>query len=609
MEQPVEGLARHHIGDAPAAEVLISGEMERRIRSFDWSQTPLGPIETWSQSLKTAVQILLNSRYPMFIWWGDERTNIYNDAYAPILGTRHPQALGQPAAQIWTEIWDVVGLQAEVVMSEGRATWNESLLLVMERYGYTEETYFTFSYSPAPADDGSVGGVFCVCTEDTPRVLGQRRLKTLNDLSERGLSEARTVEQACHAAAATLAENPHDFPFALLYLVDDDGRQARLVEAINLAAGSAVSPLVLSLDSDDIWSIGQAITTNQTQLVKDLETHFGRLPAGVWAEDWTRRALVVPLARAGIQDFAAGVLVAGISPRLALNDEYHKFLELAAKQIASAIANAQAYEDERRRAEALAELDRAKTAFFSNVSHEFRTPLTLMLGPIEDVLADATTLSAASRDRLEVAQRNALRLLKLVNTLLDFSRIEAGRLTAAYEPTDLAAFTTELASMFRSAVERAGLRLLVDCPPLDAPVYVDREMWEKIVFNLLSNAFKFTFAGEIEIALRQAGAMAELVVRDTGTGIPANELPYIFERFHRVDGAHGRTFEGSGIGLALVLELVKLHSGTVRVTSEVERGSTFVVSIPLGSAHLPADRIGQKRSLEPSRTLVETYIQ
>ena len=258
-----------------------------------------------------------------------------------------------------------------------------------------------------------------------------------------------------------------------------------------------------------------------------------------------------------------------------------------------AIANARAYEEERKRAEALAEIDRAKTAFFSNVSHEFRTPLTLMLGPLEDELRE----NSKGRERIEIAHRNSLRLLKLVNTLLDFARIEAGRIEAVYEPTDLAAATAELASVFRSAIEKAGLRLVVDCPPLPEEVYVDREMWEKIVLNLLSNAFKFTFEGEIKVSLCLRRERVELSVSDTGAGIPAAELSHIFERFHRVRGTDSRTHEGTGIGLSLVQELAKIHGGGVQVRSVEGQGATFTVTIPTGHAHLPKERLGGTRSL------------
>ena len=267
------------------------------------------------------------------------------------------------------------------------------------------------------------------------------------------------------------------------------------------------------------------------------------------------------------------------------------------------LANARAYEQERQRAEALAELDRAKTAFFSNVSHEFRTPLTLLVGPLEDGLGDSSTpLPPVHRERQEVAHRNALRLMRLVNTLLDFSRIEAGRIDANYEPTDLAQFTTELAGVFRSAVEKAGLSLVVACDPLSEPVYVDRDMWEKIVLNLLSNAFKFTFEGQITVELRSGGDRVELRVSDTGVGIPEADLPRMFERFHRVKTCRARTHEGTGIGLALVQELARFHGGGVAVTSQEGRGTTFTVTIRTGTAHLPPERVS--RHAAPSSTSV-----
>jgi signal transduction histidine kinase len=242
--------------------------------------------------------------------------------------------------------------------------------------------------------------------------------------------------------------------------------------------------------------------------------------------------------------------------------------------------------------EKLSHLDAAKTAFFSNISHEFRTPLTLMLGPLEDSLADAAApLAPAQRQRLKLAHDNALRLLKLVNALLDFSRLEAGRLRGRFAPVDLATQTHDLAMMFQAAFERAGLRLDIDCPPLSNPFWVDQDMWEKILPNLISNAFKFTLAGAVTVRLRQTATHAVLEVIDTGTGIPEAELPRVFERFHRVAGATGRTHEGAGIGLALVRELVELHGGGIEVESQLGVGTTFRVAIPAGHAHLPPDTV------------------
>ncbi|HJQ96676.1 MAG TPA: ATP-binding protein, partial [Candidatus Polarisedimenticolaceae bacterium] len=289
---------------------------------------------------------------------------------------------------------------------------------------------------------------------------------------------------------------------------------------------------------------------------------------------------------------------------------YRNFLDMAAGNVATAIAEARAYDAERRRAESLSELDRAKTAFFSNVSHEFRTPLTLMLGPVDDLLARSyTELSPATKSDLEIVSRNGLRLLRLVNTLLDFLRIETGRVQAVYEATDLGSVTAELASVFRAACDKAGLALEVICPALSQPIVVDRDMWEKIVLNLLSNAFKFTFDGSITVALAESDGHAVLTVRDTGTGIPDEEVPRLFERFHRVENARGRTHEGTGIGLALTQELVKLHGGTIRVESRLGAGTAFHVAIPLGTAHLPADRIGGRRTLASTSTDARAFVE
>ncbi len=205
--------------------------------------------------------------------------------------------------------------------------------------------------------------------------------------------------------------------------------------------------------------------------------------------------------------------------------------------------------------------------------------------------------------------RNGARLLRLVNTLLDFSRLEAGRVQAVYQATDLAGFTSELVSVFRSATDKAGLRLIVETSDLGEPVYVDRDMWEKVVLNLISNAFKFTFEGEIAVSVRRTGDMAELRVRDTGVGIPAEAIPKLFERFNRVPNVPSRTHEGSGIGLALVHELVKLHSGSVRAESIAGQGSTFVVSVPLGQSHIASGQMDGSRSLSSTAVGAKPFVE
>ncbi|HET6577021.1 MAG TPA: ATP-binding protein [Gemmatimonadales bacterium] len=551
--------------DRPAPALPSGGAMGRLIRQKDWSATPLGPIEDWPQSLRTAVGICTESRFPMAIWWGPDAVQLYNDGYVPVLGAKHPHSLGQNGRECWAEIWDVVGPLYTQVMVRGEATWSDDLLLPMDRYGYVEETYFTFSYSPIRDESGGVGGLLITCAETTARVVGERRLRTLRDLGARG-GEARSVHEACELAAAILTQNPADVPFAALYLLEPGNALATLAGKAGLPEDSPFAPRTL-------------------QIVDGVPSQPPPPVPG------TAETVVLPMAGSA-REAPVGFLIAAVSPRRRLDDSYRGFFELVAGHIASAIAHARAYEEAQRRAEALAELDRAKTAFFGNVSHEFRTPLTLLLGPLEDALRDtAEPLGVRQRERLEVAHRNSLRLLRLVNTLLDVARLEAGRVDAAFEPVDLAALTSDLASGFRSAAQRAGLRFAVDCAPLAEPVYVDRDMWEKIVLNLLSNALKFTARGGIDVRLTSAPGLVHLDVRDTGAGIPADELPRIFERFHRVREPHGRSLEGTGIGLSLVQDLVKLHGGTIEVASIPAEGSTFRVTLQTGSGHLPSDQL------------------
>ncbi|MBL7253592.1 SpoIIE family protein phosphatase [Actinoplanes sp. LDG1-01] len=527
--------------------------MGRRMAALDWSASPLGPPAGWAPELRNAVATMLASRAQMIIFWGPEYCSLYNDAYIATMGTKHPAFLGRPGHEMWAEAWSVLETLFDGVVGSGEAFWAADHPFMLERHGFLEETYFDISYDPIRTAAGTVDGIFCIVTDTTGRVLGERRVGTLSALGSR---LAGSPDQASLAAevAAVFAENAADVPYAELILDDDAASAHPLVRRViqtGRPASAALSELTgaPSADADE--------------------------------------ALVLPVT---VGMARAGALVIGVSRFLALGGGYRDFLELAAAQISRAVGNLRAYEQERARAVELAALDRAKTNFFSNVSHEFRTPLTLILGPLEDLLDDPE-LPGEQRERLQPMRRNALRLLKLVNTVLDFSRLESGRLRAAYRPTDLADYTARLASTFRSAAERAGLELVVDAPPLPGPVHVDREMWEKIVLNLLSNAVKFTPHGRIEVRIRAVDRGAELIVRDTGIGIPADQLPLLFDRFHRVTGIWSRSHEGTGIGLALVRELAELHGGSAGVESEPGEGSVFTVTVPFGTAHLPADRI------------------
>ncbi|MFL5262824.1 MAG: ATP-binding protein, partial [Anaeromyxobacteraceae bacterium] len=585
----------------PSPFLRGGGAMGALVREADWSRTPLGPADGWPQSLKTSLSICLDSGFPVLLWWGPDLLMLYNDAYRTIIGDKHPRSLGQPGRECWPEIWDTIGPMLQKVLAAGETSYFEDLMLPLHRRGFAEECYFTFTYSPIRDESGGVGGVFCAVTETTQRVYGERQLGCLRDLAA-VTAHARTYEQASAATLSCLGRYRRDVPFALLYLADPAQRGYVLAGAAGVTPGEPAAPERAGAEERGPWPLAEAAAAQRAVVVDGLPPS---LCAASSVHDLAppRRAVVLPLAVGG-RGGGAGVLVLGVNPMRPLDDAYRGFLDLVAGQVAASIASAQAYEDERKRADALAELDRAKTAFFSNVSHEFRTPLTLMLGPIEDALRGG----ALEREPLALVHRNGLRLLRLVNSLLDFARIEASRVEASYQPTDLAQVTADLASTFRSAVERAGLRLVVDCPPLREPVHVDREMWEKIVLNLLSNAFKFTFEGEIAVSLRPVEAGVELAVRDSGVGIPEAEVPRIFERFHRVRAARSRSVEGSGIGLALVRELVRLHGGTVAVASRAGEGTTLSVRLPLGTAHLAPERVGRAAGAPAGSSATEAFV-
>jgi PAS domain S-box-containing protein len=556
------------------------------LAAVDWSATAIGPPGSWPPSLRTALTILLTSRFPMWMAWGPELTFFCNASYRrDTLGRKYPWALGRPASEVWREIWPDIGPRIRTVLETGEATWDEALLLFLERSGYPEETYHTFSYSPLRDESDAVVGMLCVVTEETERVVAERRMGTLRDLGS-DLTAVRTEQEILSFTARQFARNEKTFPFTLTYLFE--GGAARLAATSGIPVGHAAAPTVLAVDDEGpIWPA--AVAAKGEACVVALDGLCAEpLPTGGWSEP-PAHAVVEPLPRQGGDPY--GFLVAAANRYRPLDDAYRGFIALTAGYVAAGIAGARVYQAQRLRAEELAELDRAKTAFYSNVSHEFRTPLTLIAGPVEELRGEFAGSDPRVREQLEVVRRNALRLGKLVNTLLDFSRIEAGRMQARFAPVDLATLTAELASVFRSAVERAGLAFEVDAAPLPEPVYLDRSLWEKIVLNLLSNALKFTFDGAIRVAVRTDGDRALVTVADSGVGVPEHEMPRLFERFHRIENTRARSHEGSGIGLALVKELVALHGGTITASSTEGEGTEFTIALPLGRGHLADDAL------------------
>ncbi|WP_279608947.1 ATP-binding protein [Burkholderia gladioli] len=581
---------------APAMR-STGNEMSRRVAEFDWARTPLGPSAQWPQNLRSALSLCLSSRFPILLFWGSEFRMLYNDAYVPFLGqAKHPEALGSPADICWREIWGRIGPMLEGVTRSGEATWSDDEQFFFDRALPREEVYVTFTYGPIfSEDERRVDGIFVPCTETTEKIVSARRLDTLRQLGARS-GETRELDDACRRIAAALSENRFDVSFAALYRAEaEPGGEGE--PRFSLLASMGLEAAALEPSA---WPLASVQASGQP-LVLELPEEGAVLPGGAWPEPSTL-ARVVPLRWSG-DGRVDGAVVLGVSPRRPLDAAYLSFQELVAGNIETAIANALAYQQERRRAEALIELDRGKTAFFSNISHEFRTPLTLLLGPLEEACANPQVPEGV-RAQLGIAHGNSRRLLRLVNALLDFAQIEAGRLRASFRSTDLAALTRDIASPFRSMIERAGLRLAVECEALGEPVHVDAELWEKVLSNLLSNAFKFTLQGAIEVRLRREGRHAVCEVADTGIGVAADALPRLFERFYRVAGNAGRSMEGTGIGLALARELVGLHGGTIEAASEVGRGTTFTIRLPFGTAHLPAESLAAEPA-RPARPLVE----
>jgi signal transduction histidine kinase len=584
----------------------VRGEMATRFREFDWGSTPLGPVERWPESWRNAVNIILDSSFPTALGLGDELVYFYNDAFIPLAGpSRHPHGLGVPVPIAWKEIWtQILQPRFDYTLSTGVPTGEADLLMPLQRSGYLEETFITFSFAALRDAQSRPNGIFCTAIETTARVIADRQLECLRALAAQG-SLAETPEGACQAAVATLEANPRDLPFALLYLVERGSRRARLAGTVGLVSVPDTVPAFVDLTSgNDPWQLSVVARTRTASSVDNVQSLIGGLLRV--ADMSPGRAVSLPIASHGDSDLAA-ILVAGANPMRPL-EESRTFHTLIAGHLETAISNARAKQYARERAQALAELDRAKTLFFSNISHELRTPLTLLLAPLDETLA-RDRLEDVDRQSLEIARRGGGRLLKLVNSLLEFSRIEAGRIEAAFEPADLAALTSDLASMFRSAFERAGVALTIDCDPIPEPVYVDRDKWEKIVLNLVSNALKFTFSGAVQVIQRTQADLIQLDVTDSGCGIAPEDLVRVFERFFRGRAPQTRTHEGSGIGLSLVQELVKLHGGTIAARSELGLGTTMTVRIPRGSAHLDANRIVAPRDSPASRARLHAFVE
>lgn len=582
------------------------GEMGKLIRSIDWSITPLGPISEWPQSLRTSVNLCLSSTFPILIAWGPETIQIYNDSYRPICGAKHPVSMGQNFRECWESALPVVGEPFDKGQ-QGEGTYIKDQRMFLDRDGYMEEAFMTFSFAPIHDETGGVGGIFHPITETTDKMLSARRTRVLRDLGA-DILKAKSVKEIGLFITEKYNDYELDLPFLSMYQLDTTGKKAILVHFAGFNDTDSLhitSFDIGEVDSKSILPLEEIKKIKNIKVLNNLTSIFGDFKCGPYEEN-PQSALILPLQITG-QDDIFGFLIAGVSSRRVLDEAYTNFYQLLCSTYNTALTTIYAYEQEQKRAEALAEIDQAKTNFFSNVSHEFRTPLTLILGPLEEIMKDKDFTTSKDKESIESVERNAQRLLKLVNNLLDYSRVEAGRIKATYQPLNFSELTRDLASGFRSVIEKAGLCYKVDCGALTENVYADKAMWEKIVLNLIINAFNYTLQGTITISLIQQKDFVSFEVKDTGIGISEKDLPLLFERFYRVENAIGRTHKGSGIGLSLVSELVKLHHGTITVNSIKGEGSSFIVQIPLGKKHLPLQQVKENLPLDTSAQIKNLF--
>jgi signal transduction histidine kinase/DNA-binding response OmpR family regulator len=544
----------------------------------DWSATPLGTRDTWPALLRLLVDLCLDSEFPVQISWGPDLLVLYNDAYIPLLGAdKHPWALGRPASEVDPHLWPASEEHLHEVMQTGRAYHSDDQQLIINRHGYPEEAHFTFSVSAIRDADGTIVGLFNAITESTQHILYERRLQVLRRLGTLSITGDDSLASTCRAAVEVIGKNRKSVPFAAVFLAEGPNRSPQRVAGYGFdeAVASACELVAATPLNGPVLEV---LEHGGTVLMSGLRERYPGLfapgPLGPLPPD---QAFVLPVAMLGRRE-PIGALVLGINPYWRPDDAYTAFAAMAARQLGVIITDAVSYQNERRRQQALEELDRARTEFFQNVTHELRAPLTMLLTPLQDILDEpGVVLSAAARDTVETSVRAGDRLQRVVDALLDISRAESGGpLVPDREEIDLASVTADVVEGFRPAAEdRLNLRLYLPPEPLRA--YVDRTMWTTIVTNLVSNALKYTPQGDVSVSLTGDDSHVVLTVADTGVGIPLDEQAHIFERFHRVAGDQQ---PGSGIGLALVADMTAAHGGSVAVASEPGQGSQFVVRLP-----------------------------
>jgi signal transduction histidine kinase len=511
------------------------------------------------------------------IFWGPEQIQLYNDGYAVIMGPRHPRHLGSRFRDCWPEAFDAIDPWMQRVLKQGETVEVVKTLVPLTRHGFIEEAYFTFSFSPLRDDDGKIAGVLQLVTEITEAVLGERRTALLHELSNQ-IGQARSAGDAARLAVDALSHAGADLPFALLYSVSDKGGAAmKLAGAVGMAEGPGPFPGSLEPSGGaSLPEVGQALLERRKVLIEDLAGRFGALSLVDGAEA-PRTGFAVPILTAD-QQSVAGVLIGGLSPRLALDPAYRAFLRLLAAQLASLFAEARAYDDERKKTVALAELEAANReldAFSYSVAHDLRAPLRSIDGFSEALQEDCgPQLGEAGQRHLRMIRDSAQHMGRLIDDLLSLARVSRNELRR--QRVDLTALAQEIARRLSQGQDGRQVELKIQ------PGMVcdgDPTLLGMVLENLLGNAWKFTAKRErasIEFGSHGAAPLS-YYVRDNGAGFDmayASKLFGLFQRLHSP-----RDFEGTGVGLATVRRIVERHGGRAWAEAAVDKGTTVYFTL------------------------------
>ncbi|CAE7175104.1 unnamed protein product [Rhizoctonia solani] len=635
------------------------------IDTFDWENSPLGPRDKWPLGLKLIVKYLMEKPIPSSVLWGwPHLVIIYNDAYAKMIGPKHPKIFGQKGEDAWKEVWDSFTPVSDLIRS-GKSTFKTDDQLFfnsLTELHLPEEVYHSWHWTPIWHEDGSVGGIWNTTWETTTKIIAERRLSCLSELVSK-IADARTQQQLGERTLDVLARSPLDLPFIALYWCQtenpsppNDKEKAPLALAylrhqtssmiyikltlagsVGIPSGHPMAKEVVDYTLDPVTyrivrgrsdsmsntslvsarppmisppnsftsssshssaglDMSNVLTSGSIEIINPLPAHLAKDLDGRAFKDIPRTAAILPISSSSSPaSLPRCLLIVGLNTRREYDAEYASWLESLSAAVSNQLSVVLQREADIQMVLERERMDKAKTMFFTNVSHELRTPLTLIQAPLDQLMA-LRNLGEGVTYKLQLATRNCKRLNKLIDSIMDMSKIEAGRLTGKFRPVQLGRLTADIAALFRSLAEKKRITYEIETGTggLEPIVYVDLDLWEKIICNLLSNAFKYTTQGTVTVSVVHGPTESHVRVRDTGVGIPKDYLNQVFERFFRVNNNRA---EGTGVGLSLTKELVSLHGGQILLDSrtkdegEGDSGSVFTVVLPHGSSHLPVSLV------------------